>query len=55
MKKLLMVSALILAALPGTAHAQWYAGARLGYGMAGGRAASGSNMSDGLKSGNPDG
>jgi len=50
MKRLWLLSALLVAAIPGFAQAQWYAGARLGYAMAGGQAASGSNMSDGLKS-----
>ncbi len=49
MKKLLALAALSLAVLPGLAGAQWYAGARLGYSLAGGRAAQGSSMSDGLK------
>lgn len=49
MKKLLALAALSLAVLPGLADAQWYAGARLGYSLAGGEAAKGSSMSDGLK------
>jgi hypothetical protein len=49
MKKLLALAALFLAVLPGLADAQWYAGARLGYSLAGGKTAQGSSMSDGLK------
>jgi hypothetical protein len=53
MKKLLALATLALAAVPGLAHAQWYAGARAGYALAGGKAADGSKMSDGLKSSIP--
>jgi hypothetical protein len=50
MKKLFALAAMSLAVLPGLADAQWYAGARLGYSLAGGKAAQGDKMSDGLKS-----
>jgi len=48
MKKPLMVALFLL--VPMIAHAQWMAGLRAGYAMAGGNAVSGSPMSSGLKS-----
>lgn len=49
MKKPLLLAALSLLLLPPAARAQWTAGLRLGYARAGGNAAGGSPMSDGVK------